>query len=341
MYSIDELTNYISLKDTPSSWKNCYKDIKKHYNFNWLNNYNFNEILSYYKLDNNFKERVNQEVDLLKQDSKLNIICFIMYYILFLADEKNYYNIWAWKSTENTFKNNGSYMIPVIALLCGFEFHVHNIKQKGFDEEQIELQKHNIKLTCINDKNRFHIDGIRFSQMIWGSLFMKGYLIQVGRLQYEIGVKNFPKLDKYFEEQHKYIYIHIPSGDNLNEKDVVNSLNKVEKLIKKYYPELKNQKLIYYTQSWLLSPEVKEVLSKNSNIMKFQEKFNIVETEENINDFLNFVFDKTAEITDYNTLPEKTILQQALKKKLLKGEKLHLGLGLLKPIKETSKEEKE
>ncbi len=253
-----------------------------------------------------------------------------MYYILFLADSKNYYNIWSWKSTINVFKDNGSYMIPVVALLCGYQFHIESMKQRNFDDEQTEIQKYNIRLTCTNDSIKYKINGIRFSQMIWGSFFMKGNLIQIGRLQYEVGVKNFDKLDRYFKEKHQYIYIHIPRSENLNEKDVEESLNLADEHIKKYYPELEDQMLAYYTQTWLLSPEIKEILPSDSNIIKFQEKFSIVEYEENINDFLNFVFDVVLGDVKYNDLSEKTTLQKELKKKLLNGNILHLGLGFLK-----------
>lgn len=330
MYSIEELANYISFENIPSSWTNCYEDIKKEYNRNWLDKYDFSLILSYYEFDDNFTERFYDELKVIKQDDKLNIICFIMYYILFLADIKNYYNIWSWKSTNKIFKNNGSYMIPVVSLLCGYEFHLKNIKFRKFDSEQIKLQKYNIRLTCTNDKLIHGIDGIRFSQMIWGSFFMKGFLIQIGRLQYEIGVNNFNKLDKYFKEKHQYIYIHIPKSNDLSEKDVDESICSAQKYIKKYYPELKNEKLAYYTQSWLLSPEVREILPASSNILKFQNRFNIIEYEENDYDFLNFVFNSGIEKVDYIDLPETTTLQRKLKAKLLNGDKLHLGLGILK-----------
>ncbi len=70
---------------------------------------------------------------------------------------------------------------------------------------------------------------------------------------------------------------------------------------------------------------------KNSyNIIKFQDKFSIIEYEENINDFLSFVFDVIIGEVEYKDLPEKTILQKELKRKLLNNETLHLGLGFVK-----------
>lgn len=330
MYTIEELAEYISLEDVPSSWTNCFEDIKKQYNSKWLDNYDFDFILTYYEFSDTFKERIYSELNILKKDKKLNLICYIMYFILFLADKSNYYDIWSWESDDKTFKSNGSYMICVISLLCGCKFHIKNIESKNFDDKQIELQKYNIRLTCTNDSVRYGIDGIRFSQMIWGSYFMKGSLIQIGRLQYEVGSDDCDKLDGYFEEKHQYIYIHIPKDNNLKEQDVNESLSLAQKYIKIYYPELKNDKLAYYTETWLLSPEVREILPIDSNIIKFQNKFQIIEYKENTKDFLNFVFNKGYGKVNYNDLPEETTLQKELKARLLNGDKLHLGLGILK-----------
>lgn len=324
------LANYISLDQVPSSWFNCFEKIKESYRKDWLNNYDFNNILLYYSLDNHFIDRFYEEMELLSKDKTLNFICYIMYYVLFKSSEKDFYNIWSWKSTNETFKNNGSFMIPVVSLLCGHEIHIENMKKRGFDNEQIELQKYNIRLTCTNDRIKYNIDGIRFSQMIWGSFFMKGFLVQLGRLQYEIGVKNFEKLDKYFQEKHDYIYIHIPRANNLKPEEVDASLSTIGEYIKTYFPEYRDKKLAFYTNSWLLSPEIKEILPSSSNIIKFQERFNIIEYEEYNNDFLNFVFDDVLGNVEYKDLSEDTTLQKELKKMLLKGKKLHLGCGFLK-----------
>lgn len=329
MYSIEELANYISLEEIPSSWNNCFNYISNKYQPNWLNCFDFNEILEYYEFDDAFKNRVKQEIELLNNDTKLNFICYIFYYILFYADYKNYCNIWSWKSTINVFNNNGSYTISVIALLCGYEIHIKNMKFRKFDNNQIELQKYNIRLTCTNDRKKHNIDGIRFSQMIWGSLFIKGNLIQIGRLQYEIDDHNFDKLDKYCKEKYKCIFMHIPRGKDLKGKDVNDSINNADNYIKKYYPELKTEKLVYYTQSWLLSPEVKAILPNDSNIVKFQNKFNIVKYEENIIDFLDFVFNEPLENVNYNNLQETTTLQRGLKQMIIDKKSLHLGLGIL------------
>lgn len=338
MFSKDELMQYISFYDMTKAFSHCSEDIFCRYQKDWLDEYDFSEILNYYSFDDSFKERFFREIKLLKQDDKLNYICFIFYYILFFAPDKDYYSIWSWKSTKEVFSLHGSYMIPVVSLLCGYPFHLQVMETRGFDSSQIDLQKQGVRMACTSDKDRLQMDGIRFSQMIWGSFFMKGNLIQVGRLQYEVAVRNFSKLDQYFSEKYTYIYIHIPRDDRLCEEDVDISLSRVESIIHHYYPELQNNKLAYYTESWLLSPELCQILDDDSNIIRFQRKFRIVGVEANVNDFLNFVFDAPVEVSDYNNLPDKTRLQKGLKQFLIEGKQLHLGIGVLSNQKEEKSE---
>ena len=66
---------------------------------------------------------------------------------------------------------------------------------------------------------------------------------------------------------------------------------------------------------------IKDIVQKNDLFTRY---------EENIRDFLNFVFDDVLDNIKYYELPEDTSLQKVLKKKILNKEKLHLGLGILK-----------
>lgn len=329
MYTVEELANYISFEEIPKSWFSCYENVKNSYKLNWLDSYDFKKILSFYELDDSFKERFLEEINVLKKDNKLNQVCFILYYILYFADKEDFYDIWFWEINSTLFKNKGSFMIPVVALLCGFDFHVMNMKRRNFSKEQINYQKYNVRITCTNDRLNHGIDGIRFSQMIWGSFFIRGSIIQVGRLQYEVGVGNFNRLKRYFNgEDHTYVYIHIPKGDKLDDNDVSESLSKARECVRKYYPEYDN--VVYFTETWLLSPEVKEILPANSNIIKFQNRFEIVSYGEDTKNFLTFVFNEVLNSHEYKDLAEKTMLQRGLKKMLLDGKELHSGLGILK-----------
>ena len=329
MYNVEELAKYIGLNDTPKSWYIAYKEIKdKKMPKTILEKDLLSEILEYYEVnDMDFKSNILDTVDLVKKDEKLQIIVYLLYYILYIDNTGLYKDVWNWKMSTNLFKSAGNYMIPVIALLSGCKLHKENMSKKNYDKEQIEEQKKNIRECCLLDKKRFNIDGIRFSQMIWGSYFINGRIIQVGRLQYEYLNEVPHEIAKY--KNHDYIKIHIPRGEELNEAEVDKSIGNSKNKIKAFYPEIDISKLLFFTESWLLSNELDDILDKESNIIKFKSKFKIIKQIENNSDFLNFVFNERKDSIDYNNLQEKTKLQKELKKFFISNRRLHIGLGIL------------
>lgn len=288
---MDELAQYIGLDNTPDSWKIVFKKIKNniYQRVKWLDKKYALDVLKYYKLDDvDFIKQYLETIDMINSDIYLKVLCYLWHYILYIDDSGLYKDVWKWTETKELFKENGNHMMPVIALLSGYEIHLKNMKNRKFDQEQIQEQIKNINQCCTMDKQRFDIDGIRFSQMIWGSYFMNGRLIQVGRLQYEFD-EEVPDNVKNFKDG-SYIYIHIPRGDNLNIEEVEASIKLSKEKIEKFYPEIEVSKLQYYTNTWLLSNELDTILDENSNIIKFKNKFDIIEQTENLEDFLNFVF---------------------------------------------------
>lgn len=328
---MSELAKYIGLKEVPKSWKIAFEKIKNNIpkKIKWLDKKYADEVLNYYKLDDiNFRKKYIETIDMINSNIYLKVLCYLWHYILYIDDSGLYKDVWNWKETEDLLKKAGNHMMPVIALLSGYEIHLKNMKNRKFDQEQIQEQMKNINQCCTMDKQRFDIDGIRFSQMIWGSYFMNGRLIQVGRLQYEFD-EEVPESVKNFKDG-SYIYIHIPKGDSLNIDDVNASIKNAKEKIEKFYPEIEISKLQFYTNTWLLSNELDNILDENSNIIKFKNKFEIIEQTENTEDFLNFVFQKKEYNINYENLKEETILQRKLKEYLLENKKLHIGLGILK-----------
>ena len=331
MNSVAELAKYIGLDKVPKSWYEAYKNIKKEEisSEKLLDKRCFSNIIEFYRInDEEFKTNLFKTINLIEKDKKLQLILYLFYYILYINQTGLYKDIWNWEISNNLFKSAGSYMLPVIALLNGYEIHKKNMKKRNFDKEQIEEQIKNIKDCCFLDKKRFNIDGIGFRQMVWGSYFINGKIIQVGRLQYEYPDEIPNEVLKYKEGN--YMYIHIPRGSKLNIDQVNDSICKSKNKIKNFYPEIDISKLQYYTESWLLSNELDDILDKESNILKFKDKFDIIKQTENNKEFLNFVFQEKGEKVNYNFLKEDTKLQKELKKYLINNKKLHIGLGVLK-----------
>lgn len=328
---ISELAKYIGLENAPQSWNIAFEKIKNNIpkKIKWLDKEYAEEVLNYYKLENiNFRKKYIETIDMLNSNIYLKVLCYLWHYILYIDDSGLYKDVWNWEETKEFFKQVENHMIPVIALLSGYDIHLKNMKKRKFNQEQIKEQIKNINQCCTMDKQRFNIDGIRFSQMIWGSYFMNGRLIQVGRLQYEFD-EEVPESVKNFKGG-SYIYIHIPKGESLNIDDVNSSIKNAKKKIAKFYPEIEISKLKFYTNTWLLSNELDNILDESSNIIKFKNKFDIIEQTENTKDFLNFVFQEKGYNINYENLKEETILQRKLKEYLLENKKLHIGLGILK-----------
>ena len=172
-------------------------------------------------------------------------------------------------------------------------------------------------------------DALVLSLMLWGSYFMRCHLVRLGRLQYEFGRKHYSQYDELFEGETAYVYIHIPRADNgLQPEDVDASLQLAAERLKQYFPETEGKTVVFCTQTWLLSPELREILKPTSNIVQFQNRFHIAEVTESVQPFIGFGFKKDYQPgMDFSALPEDTSLRRELKARLLRGEKLHVGFG--------------
>lgn len=139
---------------------------------------------------------------------------------------------------------------------------------------------------------------------------------RIGALEYEL--KN--------ENGACYINIHIPS-DACLKKDILNrSHSGLKDFLNRFYPSYKDAEL--YCNSWLLSPELKALLKDNSNILYFQNCFDIIDFDSDSNSFLEWLYFRRD--LPYDKLPENTSLQIAVKERLLKGGRIGTARGKLK-----------
>ncbi|CDE90981.1 putative uncharacterized protein [Clostridium sp. CAG:389] len=272
------------------------------------------EALDYYLIkDADYQEKCNICIDEIIRQKNIYIKAKEIYEILYTDETGKFKELWNEKDINILFGQKVNPFITNILLLLGFEYHIKTIKKYDFDDEQIKKQKQRIKECLLNDIVNKHYDGIRISQMLWGTYFINGRLIECGRLQFE-------------PTSNDKVKIHIPAGNKLDIKDVKDSIENSRKLIKKYY-NIENPK--YICESWLLSKEISEMLDENSNIRKFQELFDIQSSENGIDDVLNFVFN-LKKCDNYNELSEVTRLQKNIKEFLKSNKTIYDGYGELK-----------
>ena len=231
--------------------------------------------------------------------------------------------LWASKTIEDLFWKSCHPFTTNLLLLSGYNKHIKNMNKYNLDNIQKKLHIKRVNEALTSDVFFRNFPGIRIIKMLWGAYFINIRIIEVGRLQYELCFHN--PINSSIQET--CVKIHIPEGDKLYIDDVKNSIINSRIYIYKYFA-MKN--LNYYCISWLLSPELNEIIDRNSNIYKFYKLFKITSSNNDAtSDILEFVF-KLQECDNYNMLPETTSLQKALKTMLITNKPLSIGVGLLK-----------
>jgi len=142
-------------------------------------------------------------------------------------------------------------------------------------------------------------------------------LFRIGALEYEFKEYN----------RENVIAVHIPSDADLSPASVSQSMEQAEKFFKAYYSDYQFCK--YTCNSWLLSPVLKPLLSRESNILSFQERFDIIEENQDDKEFLEWLFQAPAD-TEYSNLPSVTSLQKRVKTLLQNGRTVGSAYGILK-----------
>lgn len=157
-----------------------------------------------------------------------------------------------------------------------------------------------------------------FDRYWWTTRQVGCHLFRIGELEYEI-----KPIDK-----NTIIDIHIPSDANFPPFLVEKSLKDAQIFFEKYFPLLSNAE--YHCHSWLLDGQLRSMLSNSSNIINFQNRFEILNEGEVDTEFIEWLFNTKS--LDYTTLPENTSLQRNVKNHLLTGGVIRTPYGRIKEV---------
>lgn len=133
------------------------------------------------------------------------------------------------------------------------------------------------------------------------------------------------------------ISIHIPKGEPLTEALVESSLKEAAAFYQAHFPDKRLQ--AFMCISWLMAPELRELLKPESNILPFGARFSRFPVPSQGTEVFNFVFSKVVDTLSpefLDTLPENTSLQRAMKDFYRQGNILPETGGLL-PFSKLSK----
>lgn len=153
-----------------------------------------------------------------------------------------------------------------------------------------------------------------FDREWWTARQVSGKLFRLRALEYEM----------IYNEDKPIVSMHIPSDAVLTNESFDNSIEEARSFFAEHFPEYGSS--AYICHSWLLAPELGELLPGNSRILAFQRRFRIVKVDYQGDDYIQWVF-KTRGLPTAD-LPEETLLQRNMKRHLMAGGKVGNGLGV-------------
>jgi len=148
----------------------------------------------------------------------------------------------------------------------------------------------------------------------WLTLHARGGVYELGRLQHHRGDAD--------------LNLHIPEAGPLTPEAVTASLDEARAFFPRHFPDERHT--AFACGSWLLDPQLREYLPADSNIIRFQRRFDLepYEEPEGIDadvEVLRFVFRTLS--TPLDRLPRRTVLQNAVVAHLAAGRHFHWRRG--------------
>lgn len=123
------------------------------------------------------------------------------------------------------------------------------------------------------------------------------------------------------------ISIHIPGKGPFTYDICRDSFIRARDFFAAYYADLPYNAM--YCVSWLLDPQLQQLLDESSNLVQFMKWFHLFPVKSNDSGLYFFVF--KCEKGNIDELPEKTSLQRKLKQFMKSGGHMHNGGGFILP----------
>ncbi len=164
-----------------------------------------------------------------------------------------------------------------------------------------------------------------------------GALYALGRLQFHLyhlrvgiaGPAFWPDTDEPgFRKGDATLGVHIPATGPLVPSECDVSFDLARAFVKRHFPE--HDFRVATCTSWLLDEQLADYLPADSNIVRFQRRFTVVDgATDDGRDILRFVFDRVPKSID--DLPQRTTLERAIVSHLRSGGHWKTRTGWLEP----------
>lgn len=163
-----------------------------------------------------------------------------------------------------------------------------------------------------------HYQTFHTFKFVWAWWFPR----QISLSEYRIGALEY----EFVDGEDREIAVHIPSDADLRQESVARSIKEFNEFRKRYY--LGWEGVMLTCDTWMLMPELKDMLGEDSNIIAFQNLFEIDTVDYNATWYMGWIFPGVENVDEQ--LPERTTLQRNMKKYLLEGKKFGIAKGHLR-----------
>ncbi len=211
----------------------------------------------------------------------------------------------------------GIFPLCVLAYLAPYALELNN--KRGIAKDITVKTLKDVNVWVDNYYNRYSELGL--GEFHWLVNHYTGDLFRLGRLQFRLE----KSLDGIPEGEYA-IETHIPQGEALTEEKCLESFKCATTFFKKYFPQTPVK--YFMCDSWLLNPNLADILNEKSNIVKFMRLWTPVSfASDNSSQAIERVFGFDFKRDNIKNAPENTSLQKALKEYLLSGGDMDLTLG--------------
>lgn len=237
----------------------------------------------------------------------------------------NEYGVWKEKFYQDTRRFISEWKKMDARLPWALEFYLKlaadtycEYQKKGYADRVFDQTFYDITIWCSKCYRKHGVYGLE--ELMWLGQSVKMELFRLGRLQFEpvCTGKEMKGKDQTLPAGTKALNVHIPAGEPLLQEDCRESFQQAKEFFGGEYQA-------FVCGSWLLSPHLKEILPDSSNIIRFQNFFQVAEVGYAYPQAEQRIFGETLE--DKRRYPEDTSLQRRAKEYVLAGRDLGIGFG--------------
>lgn len=195
-------------------------------------------------------------------------------------------------------------------------------KQRGIPDDVSWATLSDLGRNLARDRLLFGDGGLRTSG--WLTLHFRGSIYELGRLQFNRMAIRAAHVAGAFPDGDPALGIHIPESGPLSPEACDDAFAKAQPFFARHFPETPTR--LGICTSWLLDPQLADYLGPESNVMRFQHRFQLVgEGHDGDADILRFVFHRVAPSLD--DLPQRTTLERAIVAHLRAGKRWRSRTG--------------